>query len=198
MQPMMSATQTRCFERELLRLANPRLDVLEWGCGGSTYYYTQFLERHGIPYSWTSIEHKAEWADMITQALAAKTNVKIFTKTDWDEYVGFPATLGRQFDLILVDGRQRQRCLQQAHMLVKTRGVVLLHDATRTRYRGGFARYSDVRFLCYDLMRGTLQPLSPLRRFTNALNRAFYYAQRPFRKLAASIRKRLNSGAGTA
>lgn len=193
MQPMMSAIQTRCFERELLRLANPSLDVLEWGCGGSTYYYTQFLERHGIPYSWTSIEHKAEWAGMITQALAGNINVEIFTQTDWDEYVGFPATLEKRFDLILVDGRQRKRCLERARALVKAQGAVLLHDASRTRYRGGFAGYPDVRFLCYDLMRGTLQPASPWRRFVNALNRSFYYRQRPFRKFADSIRKRLKS-----
>lgn len=191
MKPMMNATQIRCFERELLHLANSRLDVLEWGCGGSTYHYTQFLERHGIPYSWTSVEHQTKWSDMVTQALAGKANVEIFTKTDWDEYVGLPATLGKQFDLILVDGRQRRRCLQQARMLVKPRGVVLLHDATRTRYRGGFANYSDVHFLCYDLMRGTLLPVSLPRRLANTLNRCFYYGLRPFRKFAESIRKRL-------
>ena len=47
------------------------------------------------------------------------------------EYVEFPHTLNRQFDLIVVDARFRRRCLEEAHRSLKPHGVVFLHDAQK-------------------------------------------------------------------
>lgn len=66
---------------------------------------------------------------------------------DLDDYVAYPGTLGRQFDLIFVDGRKRRRCLIEAAKLVKPDGLVLLHDAYRPHYQCAFDHYRSHRML---------------------------------------------------
>ena len=60
---------------------------------------------------------------------------------DMDDYVDYPRRLGRQFDLILVDGRKRRRCLIEASHLMKPGGVTLLHDAHREYYACAFEEF---------------------------------------------------------
>jgi CTP:molybdopterin cytidylyltransferase MocA len=60
---------------------------------------------------------------------------------DLDDYVALPAKTGRRFNLILVDGRKRRRCLLEAIELLAPDGVVLLHDAWRPYYRCAFGSY---------------------------------------------------------
>ena len=49
-------------------------------------------------------------------------------------YVRAPRTSGLTFDVALVDGRARTRCLREAFELVRPGGVVILHDAQRSEY----------------------------------------------------------------
>jgi hypothetical protein len=60
---------------------------------------------------------------------------------DLDDYVGLPASLGRRFDVVLVDGRKRRRCLLEAGELLRDTGIVVLHDAWRRYYHCAFADY---------------------------------------------------------
>jgi len=53
---------------------------------------------------------------------------------DLDAYVDYPASTGERFDVIIVDGRKRRRCLLAAKELVAEQGIVLLHDAYRPYY----------------------------------------------------------------
>ncbi|MEM9463635.1 MAG: class I SAM-dependent methyltransferase [Myxococcota bacterium] len=50
-------------------------------------------------------------------------------------YVTAPRTAGVTFDVALVDGRARTRCLHEAFERVRPGGVVILHDAQRSEYR---------------------------------------------------------------
>jgi hypothetical protein len=64
---------------------------------------------------------------------------------DLDDYVAFPRRTGRRFDLVVIDGRKRRRCLLEASRLLTDSGIVLLHDAWRTHYQCAFSAY---RFGC--------------------------------------------------
>lgn len=66
---------------------------------------------------------------------------------DLDDYVNYPATLDTKFDLIIVDGRKRRRCLLAAAELLRPGGLVVLHDAYRTYYQCAFSRYASQRML---------------------------------------------------
>lgn len=191
MKPMMREHQIRLIEEALLGLGRDRLDILEWGCGGSTVHFTRFLRAHGVSYAWLSIEHDREWQQTVEKELAGDPGAKVqwiaggTTKDNWrgvpmDDYVNHPRSLNRQFDFILVDGRKRRRCLLEARRLVRPGGVVFLHDAQRSYYHCAFGAFTDSRFLDRELWRGRVGPVALARRMSNGFNRFYFCQALPF------------------
>lgn len=169
MRPMMTKKEVSLMEMLLLKqatYANNDIDVLEWGSGGSTVYYTNFLRENKVQYTWTSIEYNKVWHDKITEMVKEDPNTEVVLfdvgntklkqrKIPMDEYVNFPSQVkGEGYDLILVDGRKRRRCLLEAANLVKPTGVVVLHDAEREYYHCAFQAYKSGEFLAHKLWVG--------------------------------------------
>lgn len=185
MRPMMQDHEIAALEAELLNLRKSELNILEWGSGGSTVHFTRFLKAHGIRYRWLSIEHDIQWEQKVREFLAGDTSVDIrcipagatpetCRTVPMNEYVDYPATLMQSFDVILVDGRKRRRCLLAARRLVSSDGVVFLHDAQRSYYHSAFKVYPEREFLARGLWRGTPRPVGIYTRIAQALN-YFYY-----------------------
>jgi hypothetical protein len=59
------------------------------------------------------------------------------------DYVSLPASLGRRFDIVIVDGRKRRRCLLEASRFLSDNGIVILHDAWRSYYQCAFEAYES-------------------------------------------------------
>ena len=152
----------------ILESTQPRR-VLEWGCGGSTatlLAQSPFIERY------VSVEHNAEWAAKV-RSIVTDPRLQLHLAApdvpppagatpqqlgDWDNhaehdpallatYVGLPATLGLQFDLILVDGRARCLCMTAGWDLLAPGGVLLVHDAQRPEYHAALRRLGRSVFL---------------------------------------------------
>jgi hypothetical protein len=161
--PYMSDADRDAVLRALTAYRVRNLHVLEWGAGGSTFYFPDMLRRYRFRHNWTAIEHDPLWAAACASVKWPMVTIKLFDygvtdqETLWtmpmDEYVGYPATLGRQWHVILIDGRKRRRCLVEARRLLKPDGVVLLHDADREYYRAGMDGYSG-EFLTDTLWMG--------------------------------------------
>jgi hypothetical protein len=68
---------------------------------------------------------------------------------DLDEYVDVPVTLRDEWDLawdlVVVDGRKRRRCLLSAAHGVADDGYVMLHDAWRRHYQCAWRAYPSGR-----------------------------------------------------
>lgn len=62
-----------------------------------------------------------------------------------DAYVELPKKLDQKFDVIIIDGRKRRRCLQIASEIVETSGYVLLHDAWREYYFSSMSAFTSGR-----------------------------------------------------
>jgi hypothetical protein len=73
---------------------------------------------------------------------------------DLDDYVALPATFGRRFHAVLVDGRKRRRCLGEAATLLEDGGIALLHDALRPYYHCAFAAFRSGRLIGDELWIG--------------------------------------------
>ncbi len=109
--------------------------VLEWGAGGSTLYWPKLFPE----IKWLSIEHNPDYA----RALEGKTapNVTLM-QLDYPDYHELKAEQVGTFDLIIVDGRHRVRCLDVARDLLNPGGAAILHDAGRERYAPAKDYYS--------------------------------------------------------
>lgn len=132
--------------------------VLEWGSGGSTVYYPRYLTGFAVPYYWVSIEYNRNWWEKVLEEVKTDSCIRVVLfdcgnsrlrqrKTQMDEYVNYPSTLGMTWDLILVDGRKRRRCLLEASKLLSPGGVVVLHDAQREYYHCALDSFKEGKFL---------------------------------------------------
>ncbi|MFC1775247.1 class I SAM-dependent methyltransferase [Patescibacteria group bacterium] len=194
--PKMKKSEIRIIEKQLLELGTKgRVNILEWGSGGSTVYFTQFLKQNNIPYDWVSIEYNKNWHDKVLQLVQddKNTNVKLFDvgnnslfqrHVNMDEYVAYPSTTRKRFDFILVDGRKRRRCLIEAKDLLNPNGVVYLHDAFRKHYHSSFEYYPDSVFVGAHLWKGKMEQVNLPKRIIHKFVNSFYSFMRMLRKLS--------------
>ncbi|HEX2866161.1 MAG TPA: class I SAM-dependent methyltransferase [Ignavibacteriales bacterium] len=138
----------------LLKSFEKPIQVLEWGSGNSTIYYSLLFENRN---KWLSIEHDQKWAERNkeeigklslynTEIAFIKTNLShIEGQNDGDinaffDYVKYPAKLDHNYDVIFVDGRARVWCLEEGWKMLKPDGTMVLHDAQRKEYDIGIPK----------------------------------------------------------
>lgn len=108
--------------------------VFEFGSGASTAWLARRADEV------ISVEHHREWCDRLSPLLRPFPNATLRHRDLDGGYVEAIDEAGGQFDLIVVDGRQRIKCLNQALPHLKPDGIVLFDDSGRGRYRDGIAR----------------------------------------------------------
>jgi hypothetical protein len=107
------------------------LTLFEFGSG----YSTQFLARRVG--SIVSVEFDKKWYEMVKLTLPENAEL-IFAEQDRDgHYCRVVGSLGRRFDVVLIDGVDRVNCIRQSIPTLTARGVILLDDSHREKYRVG-------------------------------------------------------------
>lgn len=101
--------------------------VLEFGCGGSTVWFS----RHAAEV--LSFEHDPEWHRKISERLIGAEHValRLAPRPYYDQIDALPAGY---FDVVLIDGRDRLECARHAIRVLAPTGVLLFDDMNRTRY----------------------------------------------------------------
>lgn len=201
MKPLMLDVEIRELERALLSAKGRPVRVLEWGSGGSTVYFTDYLRKNGVPYEWVSLEYNKKWHEKVSDEVKnyPHTSIVLFDvgndeilqpNNPMNEYVSYPKTLGKKFDVVFVDGRKRRRCVIEAKDLVTEGGVVFLHDAERPHYHSAFTHFPRSRFLSGRLWLGTLEKPNFFQKVADNMitfiRRFGYTARRTLWKIYAS------------
>jgi predicted O-methyltransferase YrrM len=161
--PFMTSKERLFYKTLLVDLAcRGRLDIFEYGTGYSTLYFAKFLKLRGIDFHIHSIENNREWYEDIAGKVRRDglerditLHLKEFTPhqsapeaVNEFDYINFPKTLKKSFDLIVVDGRFRRRCLEcTTKDLLKPMGLVFLHDAERSFYHPPLVSFPFARFI---------------------------------------------------
>ena len=150
------------FIKEMIGIRKKKINILEWGPGFSTEYFTGILKDKEIEFNWDAIEYDIDWYNLIKSWKLQNVNLFLFQEEkpdnkqwmrtrEMNEYVNFPK--GKKYDLIFVDGRKRIRCLEVAKDCLKENGFVILHDAQRQDYHESFKYYKG-KFLTKTLWKG--------------------------------------------
>jgi len=123
------------------------MKLFEWGSGGSTLFYAKLVDQV------ISIEYDAEYFDFVGQQLKGKENVELVLApaqdsgqfksfspnhvgSYFDDYVkSIDKYPDNSFDVIVVDGRQRNECFKRALKKLKTDGIIVFDNFEREIYK---------------------------------------------------------------
>ena len=164
--PWMEQSDVDLIEARLVGNHLPAINVLEWGSGGSTVHFPAALKSKGIKYHWLSLEYNASWYSHITALTRHDIDIEVVLfdvgnnelqqrNAEMQNYIHYPASLNQKFDVIIIDGRKRRRCLLEAARLLNSGGAAFLHDAERTYYHCAFSSFRSGEFLSKKLWVGT-------------------------------------------
>ncbi|PST84024.1 FkbM family methyltransferase [Pedobacter yulinensis] len=109
----------------------PSHDIFEFGSGNSTVFYARNAR------SVTAVEHDRPWYER-SQALGLKNAEVLFFELEPDGTYCRSAA-GKNYHIIIVDGRDRVNCCRQAVHSLTSDGVVVLDDSERPEYADAIA-----------------------------------------------------------
>ncbi len=144
--PMMSVAEIGIID-DLIEQLKPQV-CLEWGSGNSTLWFS----RHKSIKSWLSLEHNGHYVEYMKDKMPPNVQVVWVADNYW--YVDAVKLQGRRYDFILVDGEQREACLNIAHDILNPDGIILLHDSGRDEYQGFIRLYKGQQLIEGEIPQG--------------------------------------------
>ncbi|NBF03289.1 FkbM family methyltransferase [Pseudomonas sp. Fl5BN2] len=109
---------------------NRNMKVFEYGSGNSTLWWAK---RVGMV---SSVEHDFSWHEKVKAELPENANLK-YIELSYDGDYCRALACGQDWNIIVVDGRDRVNCLKQSIEKIANDGVILLDNSDRDEYKEG-------------------------------------------------------------
>lgn len=132
--PMMADSEIKTINDIITQ--NKYKNCLEWGSGNSTIY---FPKTNTCIKNWMSIEHCQNHYSLIKSMVPA--NVELIFEKEEKKYINKPKN--KKFDFILVDGINRDECMDLAFDLLEKNGSIILHDSARKESSGILTKHKS-------------------------------------------------------
>jgi len=113
------------------------IKVFEFGSGNSTIFLESRINKI------ISIEHDKNWYNKMKKRL---TKTKLVYKSLDNDYPKAILEFHEKFDLIIIDGRKRVKCIKNSISRLSTEGVLILDDSQREYYKAGIEYLLDNGF----------------------------------------------------
>ncbi|GAA5123358.1 hypothetical protein GCM10023339_43090 [Alloalcanivorax gelatiniphagus] len=134
---------------------HPGARVFEWGSGASTLW---LAARAGEVHS---VEHHAGWAEVLAPRLPANVVLRVVEPVatpapvvpsakpghgglDFADYVAAIDDVPGTFDVVVIDGRAREACLERAVDRLASGGLIVFDNVDRQRYVDAIDRSLEV------------------------------------------------------
>ncbi|MBX9592556.1 MAG: class I SAM-dependent methyltransferase [Hyphomonadaceae bacterium] len=108
---------------------NPEMDIFEFGSGQSTLWWAQRVR------SVKACEHDSAWVEAIRARLP--TNAEIIFRPVGNGYAEAILNDNREYDIVVIDGRERVKCMRTCTAALKPGGVVIVDNSERAEYLEG-------------------------------------------------------------
>lgn len=122
------------------------LSLFEYGSGYSTLFYSSLIN------DVTAVEHHKEWFDIVKTMKPESVELIYQPIDDTEAYCNAAGRDNKQYDVIIVDGRERVRCAALAKECLSEKGVLILDDSSRPRYTDAFDTLLEAGFKKLDFM----------------------------------------------
>lgn len=110
------------------RLKNEMI-VFEFGSGNSTLFYARKVN------TVVTVEHSLEWYEKLRIKVPGNVQLHYKKLVENGEYSRCAAYSKMKFDIILVDGEDRNYCITNSLSALKENGVIILDDSERFEYK---------------------------------------------------------------
>ncbi len=115
----------------LQKRLNNQLTIFEYGSGDSTLWYADRVK------SIDAVEHHYEWYKYVSSKKKSNMDVKHVPLDYNGNYARAVHLTGKQYDIVIVDGRDRNQCMEEASKALSATGVVVLDNSEREKYKAG-------------------------------------------------------------
>jgi hypothetical protein len=106
----------------------PEMSIFEYGSGGSTTWWANLVS-HVV-----SVEHDREWFKKLIAKKPANVEliqIDLIYGGEYSKKIGY---YKNQFDVVIVDGRDRVNCIRNCLGALTESGVVILDNSDRSHY----------------------------------------------------------------
>ena len=114
--------------------AKPEWTVFEFGCGHSTLWWARRVQEV------FSVEHNHDWADMMAAKAPANARIRFVELLPGGDYCRAAQMIDRKFDVIVIDGEDRIRCMNNSLDKLAPGGVFVWDNAERGGLEAAFSR----------------------------------------------------------
>lgn len=119
-----------------------QMELFEYGSGNSTLWWARRVSRV------VSCEHDQSWYEKIVSQVP--DNVEYIYSRLNDGYSDVIKKYSNEFDIIVIDGRERVKCARNAVVALKPDGVIVWDNSDRERYQPGFDFLREAGFRRID------------------------------------------------
>lgn len=114
------------------KLNKKSFSVFEFGSGNSTLYFASRVKRI------VSVEYDAEFYKLINQKLENLDNVSYIFANLGVNYFQQILNHKNEFDIIIIDGRERIECAKNCISALKEDGLIIWDNSDRKEYNEGY------------------------------------------------------------
>lgn len=122
---------------------HPHFKVFEFGAGNSTMWWSERVTEV------VSCEHDPEWYEQIRSRSPKNSRIELRSLKD-GSYVSFIDEFPARFDVVVIDGRERNECARRCLPALNASGVILWDNTDRARYAEGLAFLAEMGFRRID------------------------------------------------
>ena len=108
------------------------MNVFEYGSGASTVWWSDHAAKV------VSCEHDNKWYQKLKPILALNVDYIYFDLIPGGNYSRAVKQYYNEFDIIVIDGRDRVNCVKNSLTSLKQNGVIVWDDSDRMAYKEGY------------------------------------------------------------
>ena len=125
---------------------SPGMSVFEYGTGSSTLWWGKRVARL------VSCEHDKEWYAALKDRITAANTTYLLRryKGGSTEYASEILKYRAEFDILVIDGRDRVNCARNSLGALRSGGVIIWDNSDRERYLPGYLFLQDAGFKRLD------------------------------------------------
>ncbi len=123
---------------------NKNQNIFEFGSGNSTLWYAQRVK------SILAVEHDNDWINQIKPILPANAEILYKVLDTNGDYSKSVLSSGNKYDIIIIDGRDRNNCVYQSFNALSNDGVFIFDNSQISAYADSLQFLKDKGFRRID------------------------------------------------